>query len=96
MTGRFKPGDRVVVREAYPPGHIRTPVYLRGKRGTVVRDFGRWPNPEQLAYGKSGEPAPINYWVRFVMDELWSGDGRYAPGDTVVAEIYEHWLEPAN
>lgn len=95
MTARFKTGDRVLVREAFPPGHIRTPVYLRGKRGTVVRDFGAWPNPEELAYGHSGEPLRVNYWVRFTMDELWGGDGRYAAGDTVVAEIYEHWLEPA-
>jgi len=28
------------------------------------------------------------------MDEVWSGNGTYAAADTVVAEIYEHWLEP--
>lgn len=94
MSARFKAGDRVVVREAWPPGHIRTPAYLRGKRGTVLRDFGAWPNPEDLAFGRSGEPAKLNYWVQFRMDEVWGGAGRYAPGDTVVAEIYEHWLEP--
>ena len=94
MSARFKAGDRVVVREAFPPGHIRTPVYLRGKRGTIVGDFGAWPNPEELAYGKSGLPAKTNYWVKFAMDEVWQGNGSYAPGDTVVAEIYEQWLEP--
>lgn len=92
MTKRFTPGDRVIVDQRFPPGHIRTPVYLRGKRGTIVGDFGAWPNPEELAYGKSGLPAKINYWVRFTMDELWAGDGTYATGDSVVAEIYEHWL----
>ena len=45
--------------------------------------------------GKSGEPAKTNYWVRFEMDEIWGGKGRYAAKDTVVAEIYEHWLEAA-
>ena len=94
MTTRFKAGDRVHVREAFPPGHIRTPVYLRGKQGVVVGNFGQWPNPEELAYGKSGLPAKTNYWVRFAMDDVWDGDGSYAKGDTVVAEIYEHWLEP--
>ncbi len=94
MAARFKSGDRVIVREAYPPGHIRTPVYLRGKRGTIVRDFGAWPNPEELAYGKSGLPAKTNYWVRFAMDDVWSGQGTYGGRDCVVAEIYEHWLEP--
>ena len=94
MATRFKPGDHVVVRAAYPPGHIRTPYYLRGKHGVIVRDFGAWPNPEELAYGKSGLPAKTNYWVRFTMDELWAGNGTYAPSDSVIAEIYEHWLEP--
>jgi nitrile hydratase len=73
---------------------VRTPTYLRGKRGVILRDFGLWPNPEQLAYGKPGWPRKVNYWVQFAMDEVWGGDGTYAEGDTVVAEIYEHWLEP--
>ena len=50
MSARFKTGDRVVVRTDNPPGHVRTPTYLRGKRGVILRDFGPWPNPEQLAY----------------------------------------------
>ncbi len=91
---RFKAGDRVVVASRNPPGHVRTPSYLKGKRGVIVRDFGHWRNPEQLARGQPGWPKPVNYWVRFEMDEVWGGKGSYAPGDSVVAEIYEHWLEP--
>ena len=34
---RFATGDVVLVRDDYPPGHIRTPVYVRGKRGTITR-----------------------------------------------------------
>ena len=34
------------------------------------------------------------YQVLFTMDEAWEGDGAYAPGDTVAADIYETWLEP--
>jgi len=34
------------------------------------------------------------YWVRFTMDELWAGEGTYGPSDSLVVEIYEHWLEP--
>lgn len=94
MTDRFHNGDRVVVRTDTPAGHVRTPTYLKGKRGVVLRDFGAWPNPEQLAYGKPGWPRKINYWVQFTMDEIWGGDGAYAAGDTIVAEIYEQWLEP--
>jgi nitrile hydratase len=96
MSARFKPGDCVVVRTGAPPGHVRTPSYLKGKRGVVLRDHGAWPNPEELAYGKSGLPKRTNYWVEFSMDEVWGGHGRYGPDDTIAAEIYEHWLEPAS
>ena len=92
---RFKAGDHVRVALAYPPGHIRTPVYLRGKTGEILRDFGAFPNPERLAYGMHGEPALPLYMVRFTMDEVWGGQGIYGPRDTVTADIYEHWLQPA-
>lgn len=95
MSPRYKSGDQVIVRNDYPPGHIRTPAYLRGKRGVILRHFGAWKNPELLAYGKPGLPKQTNYWVQFTMDEVWGGKGDYGPADTVVAEIYEHWLEPA-
>ena len=48
---RFKAGNPVRVALAFPPGHIRTPMFLRGKTGVVLRDFGAFPNPERLAYG---------------------------------------------
>jgi len=94
MSARFKSGDRVLVRNDDRQGHVRTPSYLKGRRGTVLKDFGAWPNPESLAYGGDGLPPKVNYWVRFDMDEVWRGDGDYAHRDSVVAEIYEHWLEP--
>jgi len=53
---RFAVGDRVQVRAAFPPGHVRTPHYLRGKNGDVVSIAGRFANPEELAYGRDGEP----------------------------------------
>jgi nitrile hydratase len=95
MTARYRIGDRVVVRTDTPAGHVRTPSYLKGKRGVILRDFGAWPSPEKLAYGKPGWPKTTNYWVQFPMNEIWDGNGSYAPGDTIVAELYEHWLEPA-
>ncbi|WP_118132559.1 SH3-like domain-containing protein [Oceanicella sp. SM1341] len=71
--------------------HVRTPRYLRGKRGVIERELGRFPNPEQLAYGL---PAPERKLVRvrFTMAEVW-GAGAENPDDTLDAEIYEHWLE---
>ena len=93
MSGPFSVGDRVRVSKANPPGHIRTPGFLRGCTGTVIRHFGAFPNPERLAYGMSGLPALNLYQVLFTMDEAWQGDGDYGPKDTVAADIYEHWLE---
>lgn len=81
------------VRPDMPPGHVRTPAYLRGKTGWVERTLGPFPNPEVLAYGHKGDALPLMR-VRFTMAEIWGADSPY-PNDTVDAEIYAHWLEPA-
>jgi nitrile hydratase len=94
VTPRFKPGDAVTVRRAYPPGHIRTPHYIRGKPGVVERLCGSFANPEELAYGRNGLPAQPLYRVRFSQTEVWR-DYAGAASDTIDIEIYEHWLEPA-
>jgi len=94
VTARFAAGDRVTVRRADPPGHVRTPYYIRGKTGVVERHCGAFLNPEELAYGRDGLPATPLYRVRFRQREVWPDyAGREA--DTVDIEIYEHWLEPA-
>lgn len=87
----FHPGDRVLVREDFPPGHIRTPVYVRGKTGIVKRKFGAFPNPEVLALGRDGMPAKALYEVRFRQKDLWT-DYSGPDADTVDIDIYEHWL----
>ena len=76
-----------------PPGHVRTPVYLRGKTGWIERDLGPFPNPEQRAYGFGGDPLPL-IRLRFCMADVWGPDTEN-PDDTIDAEIYGHWLEPA-
>ncbi len=84
---------RVRVKPMMPPGHIRTPAYLRGKTGTIERALGPFANPEQLAYGLKPEQKQL-YRVRFTMAEIW-GDRAENPTDTLDAEIFEHWLEKA-
>jgi nitrile hydratase len=91
-TARFRPGDRVRVRAAYPPGHIRTPHYCRGHVGVVERLCGAFANPEELAYNRPGQPAQPLYRVRFKATELWP-DYREDPDDVVEIELYQHWLE---
>ena len=94
LKPRFTPGQHVRVRWATPPGHVRTPWYIRGHRGVVERLCGAYPNPEELAYARSGKPRQPLYRVRFAQREVWP-DYAGAPADTVDLEIYQHWLEPA-
>jgi nitrile hydratase len=89
---RFTPGDRVRVRRASPPGHVRTPWYIRGHEGYVERLCGAFPNPEELAYNRDGLPAQPLYRVRFRQREIWP-DYAGPAHDTIDVEIYQHWLE---
>ena len=88
---RLSPGAVVRVREDYPPGHIRTPVYLRGKQGVVERYFGAFGNPETLAFNLPGPKTDL-YKVRFRAMDLWP-DYQGSPKDMIEADIYDHWLE---
>jgi hypothetical protein len=89
---RFEVGERIAVKRSFPPGHRRTPYYIRGKRGVIERVCGTFPNPEELAYGFDGEPKRVLYRVRFKQKEVWPEyDG--PDSDRIEMEIYEHWLE---
>jgi nitrile hydratase beta subunit-like protein len=94
LKARFKPGDRVRVRKAYPPGHVRTPFYIRGQSGVIAHALGAFANPEELAYARTGLPAQPLYRVRFWQREVWPD--YHGPGhDTLDVEIFQHWLDPA-
>lgn len=90
---RFAPGSAVRVKRDFPetrgPCHIRTPHYLRGLDGVVERPLGAYPNPEDLAFGRPAAKVPL-YHVRFDQPALFD-KGR--SGDSLLVEIYEHWLE---
>ena len=92
---RFKVGDKVIVKRAFPPGHRRTPQYIRGKQGVIERICGAYPNPEELAYGFDGLPERVLYRVQFLQTQVWPGYAGPA-SDVIEMEIYEHWLEPAS
>jgi len=92
----FAAGARVRVKDDWPetqgPVHVRTPHYVRGMEGTVVRHLGAFANPEDLAFAR---PAPVRplYHVRFDQSAIWrEGEA----DDELVVEIYEHWLEPVS
>ncbi|HHI71062.1 MAG TPA: nitrile hydratase subunit beta [Rhodobacteraceae bacterium] len=86
--------ELVRVKSMMPPGHVRTPAYLRGKRGMIERALGEFANPERAAYRLEKEMQPL-VRVRFTMAEIW-GDAAENPDDTLDAEIYAHWLEKAD
>lgn len=90
---RYNVGDKVVVKRVFPPGHRRTPQYIRGKQGVIERICGAYPNPEELAYGFDGLPEKVLYRVRFMQAHVWSGYAGPA-NDIIEMEIFEHWLEP--
>lgn len=94
-TPHFEPGQRVHVRDDWPETrgrcHIRTPHYLRGETGVVERYLGDFLNPEDLAFARPAERRSL-YHVRFDARQVWRGEG--GPGDEVMVEIFEHWLEP--
>lgn len=92
MIVRFKTGDRVRVKAVNPPGHVRTPYYVRGKVGVIEEICGAYRNPEELAYGRSGLPAVVNYRVHFLQKDI-ATNYRGNDKDGVCLEIYEHWLE---
>ena len=94
IAQRFEPGDSVRVRRADPPGHVRTPWYIRGHTGVVERVCGAYPNPEELAYARPGLPAQPLYRVRFLQRVVWP-DYNGGAQDTVDIEIYQHWLDAA-
>ena len=85
-------GAAVRVRDAWPeaagPCHIRTPHYVRGRVGRVVRALGAFRNPEDLAFAR---PAAVRqlYHVAFEPRALWPDAG----GGMVLVEVFEHWLE---
>ena len=86
-------GTTVRVRDDWPetrgPCHIRTPHYLRGHEGTVVRHLGRFANPEDLAFARPAAKLDL-YHVAFRPSALWPDAG----GDQVLVELFEPWLEP--
>ena len=88
------PGDRVRIIDLGKPGHVRTPVYARGKVGTVDHYCGEFENPEERAYGRVGRARIPLYRVRLMQRDVWPDyDG--AETDSLVLEIYAHWLRPA-
>ncbi|MFC3559085.1 SH3-like domain-containing protein [Pedobacter jamesrossensis] len=85
-------GSRVKVASKFPIGHYRVPMYIRGKEGQVVRNLGKYINPEQEAFGKNAGNKLWYYMVSFDQGMVWP-DYVGEPADKLEIEIFENWLE---
>ena len=90
----YADGTTVRVRVGSPAHHFRTPAYIQGHAGTVDALCGVFPNPESLAHGGDGLPRQPLYRIRMRQTDLWS-DYAGSPADTLLVDVYQHWLEPA-
>ena len=71
------------------PAHVRTPHYLRGRRGVVVRQLGAFVDPEDNAFRRPAARLPL-YHVAFPPSHIWPD----ASGAQLLVEVFEPWLEP--
>jgi hypothetical protein len=84
QAARFKESDRVTVLPLNPAGNPRTPPYLRGRSGMVVRCHGIIDNP----LDHNGAYPPL-YSIVFRLP------AHGAQRDEVLADIHEEWLVAA-
>ncbi len=88
----FAVGDQVLVRDVEPVGHAHLPLFLRGKKGVVIRRMGDFTFP--AVEGGDGEakargPQAV-YNIRLTAQEVW---GPEAPaGDSLNFNIWRDYL----
>lgn len=82
------------VQARFPGGHVRTPFYLRGKTGVVVRSHGEFLDAEKLAVGLPGLPATVIYQVAFDFQEVWTGTENPVGSTIILADLQDNWLDP--
>ena len=89
----FEPGTRVKVDTRDHDGHHRTPGYVKGQVGPVLKLHGPFRNPEQLAYGLPGSPVKDLYQIEFKLRDLWGERYQGPDSDRLLIDLFEHWLE---
>ncbi|MEO1592981.1 MAG: SH3-like domain-containing protein [Cyanobacteria bacterium J06632_22] len=95
-TPQYHVGDSVQVTTELKPGHIRTPVYLLGKKGKIINCQGHFLSPEDLAHFKPQVTQLPLYLVEFTLAEVWqTACPPQSAEDKIRAEIYEPWLSLA-
>jgi nitrile hydratase len=85
----FRPGDRVVTRDAGVPGHTRLPRYAGVKHGVVESVHGPFRLPDTRALGSSIDWQPV-YTVVFEARELWGPQAD--PNARVSVDLWQSYL----
>jgi len=91
-TPVFCPGQKVRVKERYPLGHYRVPLYLRGRTGVVERLVQPAIDNEEEGFGLNAGLKRHYYRISVPMSDIWpnyAGSGR----DRLYIEVFETWLE---
>ena len=89
----YSVGDRVRVNlDAHITEHVRTPWYIQGKYGSIIKIHGSFPNPEDLAYGIKTSHPIILYMVEFNLMDIWVTETTTDRQEFVCVDIFEHWL----
>jgi nitrile hydratase subunit beta len=88
---KYRPGDRVRVKNMHPKGHTRVPRYVRDKIGTVDRYFGTFVLPDSnTMHGTEPKRSGV-YLIAFEARDLW---GEESPvQDTLYIELWEDYFE---
>jgi hypothetical protein len=73
LPAQFQVGNRVRAKVMHPKTYTRLPRYVRGKRGTVVKDHGVYIFPDTVGQRLSTKPQHV-YSVCFPAQELWGID----------------------
>ena len=90
IAARFQSGQAVRALNINPVTHTRLPRYVRGKTGTIERDYGVFAFMETSALSLGDKPQHL-YSVRFPARELWGKQAQ--PQDAVYVDLYDDYLE---
>lgn len=90
-TARYRPGDRVRMRDVDAPAHTRLPTYARGKEGVIERIHSMNVLPDVRAV-RGGEIWEHTYLVVFDAQHVF-GD-RAEPGQELTLDVWESYIEP--
>lgn len=90
-SARFRPGDRVRVKDVEAPAHTRLPHYARGRTARIERVQERSVLPDVRAT-RNGAVWEHVYMVVFDAQELF-GD-RAEPGQELTLDVWESYIEP--